>query len=111
MSPFEKHVFICTSGKVCPVAGGSYALYTRLKDWVKQAGLESKIRINQAGCMDQCGNGPMIVVYPDNVWYGAVTTEGADAIFHEHLIGGKPVERFLYHPRRPGSNKIDASTS
>jgi (2Fe-2S) ferredoxin len=111
MSPFEKHVFICTSGQVCPAAGGAFALYVRLKELVKQAGLDSKIRINQAGCMSQCGNGPMIVVYPDNVWYGAVTAEGADAIFHEHLVGGKPVERIRYHPLRPGSNKTGASTA
>jgi (2Fe-2S) ferredoxin len=105
MAPFEKHVFVCTGGKVCPVDGNSVAVHTRLKELVKQAGLESSIRINHAGCMGQCGNGPMVVVYPDNIWYGGVMIEDADAIFDEHLRGGHPVERLLYHPAHPGSNK------
>jgi (2Fe-2S) ferredoxin len=87
------------------VEGGSINVHARLKELVKQAGLESSIRINHAGCMDQCGNGPMVVVYPDNVWYCGVRVEDAEAIFAEHLIGGKPVERLIYHPLHPGANK------
>ncbi len=105
MVPFEKHVFVCTGGKVCPVEGGSIAVHTRLKELVKQAGLDSSIRINHAGCMSQCGNGPMVVVYPDNIWYCAVRVEDADQIFSEHLLQGTPVERLIYHPLQPGSNK------
>jgi len=105
MVPFDKHVFVCTSGKVCPAEGGSINVHARLKELVRQAGLESSIRINHAGCMDQCGNGPMVVVYPDNVWYCGVRVEDAEAIFAEHLLGGKPVERLTYHPLRPGANK------
>ena len=107
MVPFEKHVFVCTSGTVCPNEGNSLKVHTRLKDLVKEAGLDSVIRINHAGCMSQCGNWPMVVVYPDNVWYCAVRAEDADAIFTEHLVGGKPVERLRYHPLRPGSNKVN----
>ncbi len=106
MVPFEKHVFVCTGGKVCPVEGGSVQVHARLKELVKQAGLENKIRINHAGCMDQCGNGPMVVVYPDNVWYCGVKIDDADEIFSEHLVGGHPVERLFYHPLHPGKNKI-----
>jgi (2Fe-2S) ferredoxin len=47
----------------------------------------------------------MVVVYPDNVWYCGVRVEDAEAIFAEHLLGGKPVERLTYHPLRPGANK------
>ena len=56
--------------------------------------------------MDQCGNGPMIVVYPENVWYCHVRVEDADVIFEEHLVGGRPVERLIYRPLKPGANKI-----
>ncbi|MBP1596182.1 MAG: Ferredoxin [Acidobacteria bacterium] len=105
MNPFEQHVFVCTGGKVCPVEGGSAAVHARLKELVAQAGLESAIRINHAGCMSQCGHGPMVVVYPEGVWYCAVRVEDAGAIFNEHLLGGKAVERLLYHPLQPGSNK------
>jgi (2Fe-2S) ferredoxin len=105
MVPFKKHVFVCTSGKVCPCEGNSLQVHARLKELIKAAGLDSVIRINQAGCMSQCGYGPMVVVYPDNVWYGAVQVGDADAIFEEHLIGGRPVERLIYHPLQPGANK------
>ena len=104
MGPFEKHVFVCTGGSTCPL-DGSVEVHARLKDLVKKNGLSIRIRVNHAGCMDQCGNGPMIVVYPENVWYCHVTPADADEIFHEHLIAGRPVERLRYHPQRPGPNK------
>lgn len=109
MVPFQKHVFICTSGKTCPTQGDSPALHARLKEMVLKAGLDASIRINQCGCMGQCGHGPMVVVYPENIWYGSVKPEDAETIFTEHLVGGKPVERFLYHPLRPGINKKPAA--
>ena len=105
MGPFEKHVFVCTSGSVCPVEGDSVTVHARLKQLVKHAGLADKIRINNSGCMDQCGHGPMVAVYPDNVWYCHVKVEDVEAIFNEHLIGGKPLERLIYRPAKPGANK------
>ena len=106
MGPFQKHVFVCTTGSTCPVEGNSLDVHARLKELVKKAGLKTDIRINNSGCMDQCGNGPMIVVYPENVWYCHVRLEDADAIFEEHLVGGRPVERLIYRPLKPGANKI-----
>ncbi len=48
----------------------------------------------------------MMVVYPENVWYWGVTVEDAKQIFEEHLLGGKPVERMIYRPTKPGKNKL-----
>jgi (2Fe-2S) ferredoxin len=59
----------------------------------KDAGLAGKVRINKAGCLDQCEHGPVVVVYPEAVWYGNVQAADAAAIVKEHLIGGRPVER------------------
>lgn len=109
MRPFETHVFVCTGGKVCPEEGNSPAVHARLKELVRKAGLDSVIRINNSGCLDQCGNGPMVVVYPEAVWYCAVTAEDADVIFHEHLVGKKPVERLIYHPLAAGANRTRPS--
>ncbi len=105
MGPFEKHVFVCTTGSVCPT-DNSLLVHARLKELVKEAGLKNRIRINNSGCMDQCGNGPMVVVYPENVWYCHVQPQDADEIVREHLIGGRPVERLIYHPLLPGANKL-----
>ena len=106
MGPFLKHVFVCTHGSVCPVETDSTAVHTRLKELVKRAGLSNSIRINKSGCLDQCGHGPMVVVYPEDVWYCHVTVEAAEEIFREHLLGGTPVERLRYRPAKPGANKI-----
>jgi len=54
---------------------------------------KNKVRINNAGCLDRCDEGPVIVVYPDEVWYTYVDKEDVDEIINEHLIHGRTVER------------------
>lgn len=103
MSQYKRHVFVCTSGKQCPQQG-SERVHEVLKDGVKAAGLKQRIRVNHAGCMNQCGHGPMVVVYPEDVWYAAVDVAGAQRILTEHLIGGTPVEAYRYIAP-PGDNK------
>ncbi len=103
---WEKHVFVCTSGKYCPaVDGDGLGVHARLKALVKAAGLGDRVRVNHSGCLDQCGHGPMVVVYPEAVWYAHVQPEDADEIVREHLIRGRPVERLIYR-NRPGKNKL-----
>ena len=54
---------------------------------------KGKIRINKAGCMDRCDDGPVIVVYPEEVWYRYVDKDDVEEIIQEHLINGRVVER------------------
>jgi (2Fe-2S) ferredoxin len=65
------------------------------KSKVKALGLsgEGRIRINQAGCLDRCEEGPCVVVYPDAVWYTYVDHADIDEIIEEHLQQGRVVER------------------
>ena len=65
------------------------------KSKVKALGLSGagKVRINSAGCLDRCKEGPVLVVYPEAVWYTYVDREDIDEIVHEHLQNGKVVER------------------
>jgi len=102
--PYERHAFVCLGGKSCP-ALGSEAVFAALKAKVADASLRDRVRVNKAGCMSQCGNGPMVCLYPDNVWYAGVRPEDADAIF-AHLCGGPPHGPRLYRPAKPGSNQI-----
>jgi (2Fe-2S) ferredoxin len=96
---FERHVFVCHNvrpeGAPRPscTADGKSGLHSELQQLVKTAGLGARVRINKSGCLDQCEHGPMVVVYPEAVWYGNVRPEDAAAIVEEHLVGGRPVER------------------
>src|SRR3990172_8954348 len=99
MPGFEKHVFVCTNVRPeghprgCCSAKGSEAIRDAMKAAVAKRGLSRRIRINLAGCLDQCEHGPNIVVYPEGVWYGFVTLADVDEIVESHLVNGRPVER------------------
>jgi (2Fe-2S) ferredoxin len=105
MLPFEIHVFVCTSGGTCPHQG-STAVHAYLKEAVAKAGLKGKVRVNNSGCLDQCGHGPNLVIYPENVWYSHVTREEAEVIFTQHILKGQPVESLRFHPPKPGGHKL-----
>lgn len=99
MALFERHIFVCQNvrpaGAPRPscTADGTSELVPQLKKFAKAAGLDGAIRVNKAGCLDQCEHGPVVVVYPEAVWYGQVQPEDAEEIVGEHLVGGRPVER------------------
>jgi (2Fe-2S) ferredoxin len=95
---YKKHVFVCTSGKTCPQEGGEQVCKA-LRHEIAERSLKKQIRINKSGCLDQCGNGPMVVVYPEQVWYAHVAVEDAAEIVESHLLGGEPVQRLLYDGR------------
>ncbi len=103
---WARHVFVCTSGEWCPMKDGDgLGVHARLKQLVAEAGLKGRVRVNHAGCLDQCGHGPMVVVYPEAVWYAGVRPEDVPEIVQEHLLGGRPVARLRYR-NTPGKNKL-----
>jgi (2Fe-2S) ferredoxin len=99
MAGFEKHLFICTNerdksaSRPSCLPAGSKKLKSAFKDAIKGAGLKHQIRANESGCLDQCEHGPVVVVYPDGVWYGFVKPSDVDEIVTQHLVQGRPVER------------------
>lgn len=100
MSHFDKHVFFCThhrkDGSDCCANHGAQNARDYVKKKVKDLGIssrENKIRINSAGCMDRCDEGPVIVVYPEGVWYTYVDENDLDEIIEEHLRHGRIVKR------------------
>jgi (2Fe-2S) ferredoxin len=99
------HVFVCLGGKTCP-GQGAEAIWTALKAGVADRGLDDRIRVNKAGCMSQCGHGPMICVYPEGVWYCGVTPADVGPIL-AHLAGGPPHAPRIYVPAHPGANKVE----
>ena len=100
MSYFDKHVFFCTNqrkdGSDCCNNHGAEKARDYMKKKVKELDLstrKNKIRINAAGCMDRCDDGPVIVVYPEATWYTYVDNSDLDEIIEEHLKHGRIVER------------------
>jgi (2Fe-2S) ferredoxin len=106
MGQYARHVFVCTTGSTCPTQGDTEGFVKALRGAVARAGLHAEIRINKAGCFSQCGHGPMVIVYPEDVWYAGVTAEDLPELVESHLVGGRPVERLRYRPGRPGPNVI-----
>ena len=96
---FERHLFVCENQRAadhprgCCAAKGGAAVRARLKALIHEHGLQERVRANAAGCLDQCEHGVTVVVYPEGVWYGAVTVADAEEIFARHIVGGVIVER------------------
>ena len=105
MGQYDTHVFVCTSGDDCPKGGDVEQFVKYLRGEVARAGPHQHVRINKTGCFSQFGHGPMIVVYPENVWYAGVQQSDLQEIVQSHILGGKPVERLVYAPGVKGANK------
>lgn len=101
MHYFKHHVFFCLNqrenGEDCCMQKGAESAFDYMKVKVKQLKLSGAggVRINRAGCLDRCGMGPVMVVYPEAVWYTFVDNEDLDEIIENHLLHGKVVDRLV----------------
>ena len=99
MSYYQYHLFFCTNrredGSQCCDQCGAREMRDYMKQRCKELGLTGpgKARINTAGCMDRCTEGPVIAVYPESVWYTYVDRSDIDEIIEQHLRNGLVVER------------------
>lgn len=100
-SYFERHVFFCLNqrgkSEACCADHDAQGAFEHCKSKVKAAGLSGpgKVRVNKAGCLDRCAAGPVLVVYPEAVWYSYVDKSDIDEIVESHLKNGQVVERLL----------------
>ena len=100
-SYYERHIFFCLNerkeGEECCARHAAQEGFDRCKTRVKDANLSGpgKVRVNKAGCLDRCAAGPVVVVYPEAVWYTFVDNDDIDEIVESHLKNGKVVERLL----------------
>lgn len=95
------HVFICTS---CTITGqqrgfcynkGSVNLVQKFMEEISDRDLSGEVVVNNTGCFGICNKGPIVVVYPEGIWYGNVTEEDVERIFDEHFEGGSPVKELM----------------
>lgn len=96
---YRRHVFFCVNaregGKRCCADFGAAECQAYAKRRMKDLGKHGRgeVRVNRSGCLDRCEEGPVLVVYPEGVWYRYVDQEDVDEIVEEHLVGGRVVER------------------
>lgn len=88
--PYQKTVFVCLNEREagpCCARGGSERIHALLKAAVKERGLNAQVRVSRSGCLNRCGQGPNIMVFPDNVWYAAATEADVPAILEDIAKG------------------------
>lgn len=100
---FDFHVFVCTNRRPDGHPRGSCAARgsERLRDYMKVRAKElgiAKVRINSAGCLDRCEQGPCVVVYPSGIWYRVSSTADVDSVLNEHLFGGMRARDLMILP-------------
>ena len=88
--PFGKMFLVCTNMRendvtVCANRGDAEGIRQKLKELVEQKGLKGKIRVVKSGCLGLCGNGPNIIVMPENIWLKGVKEEDLPKILEKYL--------------------------
>ena len=99
MSYYKHHLFFCINqrekGEACCQRFDAKNARDYVKQRVKSLGKDQseQFRVNTAGCLNRCELGPVIVVYPEAVWYTYIDRSDLDEIIEEHLLNGRIVER------------------
>jgi (2Fe-2S) ferredoxin len=99
MAPYARHVLVCTGEFCSPVRGGR-ALYALLARLLEREGLlfgPDRVKRGEVPCLGVCAGGPIVVVYPEGIWYAGVTSVLLERIVVEHLKQGKVVDEAVFH--------------
>ena len=99
MDPYRRHVLICTGG-FCSADRRGRALYSLLAALLEREGLlfgPTRVKRSEAPCLGVCDGGPIVAVYPEGIWYAAVTPALLERIVMEHLREGRIVEEAVFH--------------
>lgn len=89
-------LMLCT-GTGC-VAGGAFRLKSALEEELEKQGLRDEISVVATGCNGFCGQGPLMIVLPDNVFYGYLKAEEIHHLVTEHFLKGRPVKKLMFVP-------------
>lgn len=114
----ERHLFLCadqTKPKCCPKDEG-IAAWNYLKRRLKELELDRAtaerptcVFRTKANCLRVCGSGPILLVYPDRVWYRHATPEVIERVLQEHILGDRIVEDYVIWQPEPSTPNPDAS--
>ncbi len=116
MGLISHHLLLCatpTKALCCPDPELGAASWARLKQLVRELGLENPAREQgivlrtKADCLRICAEGPILLIWPDGVIYGGVTAERIERILREHVIGGVPIETWVVGRNQFGSDTAE----
>jgi (2Fe-2S) ferredoxin len=99
MEPYARHVLVCTGGYCSPNREGR-ALYAQLARLLQRESLlfgPRRVKRGETPCLGVCAGGPIVVVYPEGIWYAGVTPALMERIVVEHLRDGRIVEEAVFH--------------
>jgi (2Fe-2S) ferredoxin len=99
MEPYARHVLVCTGGYCSPNREGRM-LYAQLARLLEREALlfgPRRVKRGETPCLGVCAGGPIVVVYPEGIWYAGVTPELLERIVVEHLRDGRVVEEAVFH--------------
>ncbi len=91
---YRSHVLVC-GGTGC-TSSGSTQIAEKLISEIQRQGLSKEVTVVKTGCHGLCALGPIMIVYPEAVFYSMVKLEDIPEIVEEHLLKGRPVERLVY---------------
>jgi (2Fe-2S) ferredoxin len=95
---YVRHVFLCT-GPTCCTEQKGIAAWEALKAEIKQRNLQVGANAcyrTKVGCLRVCCSGPIVVVYPEGIWYHSMTAERIPRLVQEHLIEGRPIVDWIF---------------
>jgi len=103
-----RHVFVCVQQRPpghpmgsCSDRQSREVLQRFMEKQQMDPELFMSCMITLTGCLNACGVGPVVVVYPEGIWYGGVKPEDVDEIVEKHLKGGEVVERLVVSKGKP----------